>query len=393
MDTKEKKEAVEVEAKEKESLTELEEGFTDEEDISEAYDNATEEKKEELKEAEEGPKIDIHKETEESGEETPETPVDTPKSVEDIPELEGIEAARQTFFAFYKKMNRIKCIVTAVVLVIILSAWLIPNFIQVGTDESGNPVGLDSGLVLGIGIGGIAIGLVILIVYNFLFKKATEKETAAYFNSYYKVNDDYVFSGFATDRTGNVDSKLSDELFNAAGCYKSVAKVGSRNCINFVHEGKNVTFADAAAQVKGAKQLETVFVGKFMAVDNSHSGDTVLVYLKGNKTALPPTTLESMNLLEDNRRMVVYGDTGGKRLLTKEVRECLAAFDTDNTLVDLTLVVKAGRTFILFGYNDNLMILPLEKPFDAAPTEHHREDMVKAFKLVDAIEKTIARRA
>jgi hypothetical protein len=40
------------------------------------------------------------------------------------------------------------------------------------------------------------------------------------------------------------------------------------------------------------------------------------------------------------------------------------------------------------GYEYDLMVLPLEKPFNPAPTKQHQEDMTKIFDLLDAIDKS-----
>lgn len=379
-----------------------EDGFTSDEDISSVYKSQAE-LEPEAKSTEEEPKapaIDLYKEEEkpspEEGDKAEEGQKGEKKEsgaeiLENEQDLQGIEAARQTFFKFYKKMNRIKWIVTAVILVIILVCWLVPNFITTGTDAEGNAIALPSEITLGIGIGGIVLGLAILVVYNIFFKKGVERETRNYFLGYYRGSDDFVFGSITKERTGDVDAKLPPETFNEAGLYKDVAKVGSRDCIGFDYKGHHVTFSDAAAQVKGAKALETVFVGKFMCIDNLYKGNELVVYLKGNKRALPPTTLEGRNLLEDTKTMIVYGEHDGKRLLSKDVRAAISKIDTDATLVDFSIVVKPGKTFFLFGYEDNLMILPLEKPFDPYPTMHFKGDVEKVFAIVDTLDKSIER--
>ncbi len=386
------------EAVKEETVAENEDGFTDEVDVSEVYGS-----KEEAKGGEEAPKepeapaIAIYKEEEapvegeEAAKEEETGKEEATGLLENEVGLQAIEASRQTFYRFYKKMNWIKWIVTGVVLVIILVCWLVPQFIQVGVNAEGEPIGLDSGVTLGIGLGGIGLGLVVLLVYNILFKKAVEKETRNYFLSYYKGTDDYVFGGIAAERSGDVDAKLNDDEFNAGGLYKDVAKVGSRDRIEFKYKNHDVVFSDAAAQIKGQKSLQTVFVGKYMALDNAYGGNDLLVYLKGNKRALPPTTLEGRNLIENTKTMLVYGEHDGKRLFNKEVRNAVAKISTDATLVDLSIVIKAGKTYFYFGYEDNLMILPLEKPFDPRPTAHFKSDIENVFALVDTIDRSIER--
>ena len=82
--------------------------------------------------------------------------------------------------------------------------------------------------------------------------------------------------------------------------------------------------------------------------------------------------------------MVVYGEAGAKRALTKKVRDAIAKFQTNETLCDVSIVIKEGKTFVLLGYEDTLMVLPMEKPFNPAPTTQFKNDFAKVLALVDA---------
>lgn len=366
-------------------------GFTDEVDLSQEIAAQDEKKVEEAKPAE--PTINLYKE-EEAKEEDPAAAKkeleEKSALLETEEDLQAIEAARQVFYSFYKKASRIKWIITILMIVIVAVAWIVPSFIQTGVDEEGNAVGLPTEVTLGIGIGGIVLMLAILLGFNVYYKKRVEKAMSDYFNSYYTANDDYVFGGLVSDRTGNVDCKIKDTDLTDAGLYRDVFKVGSRDAIEFTYNGHKALYCDCSASVKGQKSLATVFVGKMMRIDNDFQGNELLVYLKGNKRALPPTTLEGRNLIEDTKTMLVYGEHDSKRLLTKEVRNAIANITTDSILVDLSILVKPGKTYFFFGYEDSLMVLPYDKPFDPKPTMHLKEDTRKTFALADALDKAVS---
>lgn len=366
-------------------------GFTDEVDLSQEIAAQDEKKVEEAKPAE--PTIDLYKK-EEAKEEDPAAAKkeleEKSALLETEEDLQAIEAARQVFYSFYKKASRIKWIITILMIVIVAVAWIVPSFIQTGVDEEGNAVGLPTEVTLGIGIGGIVLMLAILLGFNVYYKKRVEKAMSDYFNSYYTANDDYVFGRLVSDRTGNVDCKIKDTDLTDAGLYRDVFKVGSRDAIEFTYNGHKALYCDCSASVKGQKSLATVFVGKMMRIDNDFQGNELLVYLKGNKRALPPTTLEGRNLIEDTKTMLVYGEHDSKRLLTKEVRNAIANIATDSILVDLSILVKPGKTYFFFGYEDSLMVLPYDKPFDPKPTMHLKEDTRKTFALVDALDKAVS---
>jgi hypothetical protein len=130
----------------------------------------------------------------------------------------------------------------------------------------------------------------------------------------------------------------------------------------------------------------TCFVGKYLSVPNTNEGAEIIIYLKGNKRALPPTTLDSYEVLEDSKTMVVYGPANGKKLLTHPVREALKAISTDAVLVDLAISVRKGMTYYAMGYEDSLMVLPMDKPFNPAPTSELKENLHQVFALIDAFD-------
>jgi hypothetical protein len=293
-------------------------------------------------------------------------------------DLQAIETARISFFKVYKHENMVKWIVTGAILAVILGTWLGVQFSELGKSNYGTVTVLVVVAVAVIGLG----------VYSVLFRKKLDKAMKAYFAEYYNHNNHYVYGDQISSLTGTVDDKLDAAMFNAAGLYKNVAKVGSRDCLHYVYKGKSIVSADAAGQVNGQKSLQTCFVGKFIAVPNTNEGAEIIIYLKGNKRALPPTTLDSYQVLEDSKTMVIYGPADGKKLLTHAVRQALAAIDTNATLVDVAISVKRGMTYIAMGYEDDLMVLPMDKPFNPAPTSELKKDMAQIFALIDAFDET-----
>jgi len=84
--------------------------------------------------------------------------------------------------------------------------------------------------------------------------------------------------------------------------------------------------------------------------------------------------------------MVVYGPANGKKILTHQVREALKAIETNAVLVDMAIAVRRGMTYFAIGYEDTLMVLPMDKPFNPAPTVELKKDMVQVFALIDAFD-------
>ncbi len=291
-------------------------------------------------------------------------------------DLADIEEARNTFHHIYKKLNLTKWIITGVGLVLVILSWIVPSAIS----------GINANITMYISLGTTAVVLAALGGYSVLFRKKVDAAMKTYFKDFYDHTCHFVYPQSIEGLTGTVDDKLPQETFMESNIYKDVVKVGSRAYMTFTYHAKKALIADCAAQKKGEKALETLFVGKFLKFEGITSKDELLVYLKGNKRALPPNTLHGRQLIEDSKSMVIYGSGKARSLLTKKVREALAKFDTNKTFIDMALTVNEKGLFLAMGYEDDLMVLPLDKPFNPQPTIQNKEDIEKVLNLVDAFE-------
>ncbi len=305
----------------------------------------------------------------------PKAKAEAVKYVYDDPDLQGMENSRLDFFKVYHQSNVVKWVVAGVSLILIILGWLLPTYMI-----------KDTNVAFYVTISVVVVALGIMLGFNAYYKRKVDKAMKKYFSDYYMYNNHYVFQGIAENITGGVDDKLDPAIFKKANIYKDLVKVGSRETLSFAYHGHEILFSDAAATVKGERSAKTVFVGKFLKTDNHYKGSELVIYFKGNNRALPPTNLAGREIFSDTRTMVVYGSGDAKRFLTHDVKTALAAFSTNATFVDMAISVQEGATFVAMGYEDDLMVLPLEKPFNPAPTKQLKENLNEVFALLDAID-------
>ncbi|HBM70205.1 MAG TPA: hypothetical protein DD377_02270 [Firmicutes bacterium] len=226
---------------------------------------------------------------------------------------------------------------------------------------------------------GFAIATVIgFLVFGFFQRKENKKIIHDYFVSYYENVNSYSFDGLEiTDLTGDFDSKISEDEFKACGLYPNVASLGSRESINFKYKGVECGLADIGAQKDTGKALQTVFVGKYLRMENTLdiSDQGLMIYFKGNDRAIPPDAIKALPIIEDNKKYIVCGLKEDKKVLTPEIRQKMKEIRTDKLLVDVAISLKKGKTYFALGYEDTLMVLPNDKPFDPVYVEKYREQI------------------
>jgi hypothetical protein len=295
-------------------------------------------------------------------EKKPEEPV---KYTYDDEHLQAVENARLDFFKQYKKDNTTKLIVSIAVVVVIVVGWIVPYLVEAWKSAA---------LIISLCVAGVAV--VGLGIYSYFFRKHSDNEIKEYFKRYYAASYDYATDGLEVKGFhADLDLKLDQKEFTDNGMYDDVYKVGSRYGVTFTYKGRDCAIVDCASQIKGKKALETTFVGKYLRMPNEYTGTGLVIYFKGNDRALPPSCIKRMNCIEENAKYAVYGDNEEKHFLTHAIRQALAQVVTNKTLVDVAISIKQGRTYMCLGYEDDLMVIPLQKPFNPNPSKEFKANL------------------
>ena len=293
--------------------------------------------------------------------------------------LKKVEDTRQVFWKSYKLHNTFKFVVMLICLAAIVVAFIVlPNVV-------GN-----SSVQLGLTIGIAVIALGGTYGYSLFVRKKFERKMKEYFELYFNCCNEYVygekpFSGAELQKPG----KISLDEFNECGLYKDVIEAGSRGLTNFKYNDLELSIVDCAGNVKAEKRMKPVFVGKMVRTTAKYDGEyPIYVYIKGNDRALPPTNMEGIEAVLDNEKMVVYSNyKDWQKVLNGPVMKALEAIKTDMILVDVAFSIGKGKLFVMLGYDDPLMVLPLQQEFDYKPTEIYKGNMGVVCKVVEALNK------
>ena len=294
--------------------------------------------------------------------------------------LRKVEETRKVFWKSYKLHNTFKMIVMVICLAAIVVAFIVfPSIIK------GN-----SSLQLGLTITVAIIALGGTYGYSLYVRKKFERKMKEYFELYFKCCNEYVFGEKPfSEATLQEPGKITLEEFNESGLYKDVIESGSRGLTTFKYNNLEMSIVDCAGNVKAEKRMKPVFVGKMVRASAKYDGEyPVFVYLKGNDRALPPTNMEGIESVLDNEKMVVYSNyKDWKKVLNGSVMKDLEAIKTDKILVDVAFSIGKGKVIVMLGYDDPLMVLPLQQEFDYKPTETYKENMGVICQVIEALNK------
>lgn len=294
--------------------------------------------------------------------------------------LQLIEDHRSVFWKSYKTHNTLKMVVMMVCLAAIIVAFLVfPNVFK------GNS-GLQTGLTITLAV--LALGGT--YGYSLYVRKKFDRKLKEYFFLYFDCVNQYVFEekGFSNVEVQK-PGKITLDEFNECQLYKDVIEAGSRGLTTLKYNNIDMSIVDCAGNIKADKRIKPVFVGKMVRSKAPYEGDKpVFVYLKGNDRALPPTNLDEVKTVLDNEKMFVRSEyKDWKKVLNTKVMKEIEAIKLDKILVDLALSIYGGKVYIMMGYDDPLMVMPLQNEFNSGPVEGYKKDILQIAKLIEALNK------
>ena len=296
------------------------------------------------------------------------------------PALQKVEEERQVFWKSYKIHNTLKMVVMMICLAAIIVAFVVfPNVIK---DNQSLQLGLTLTVAI-LSLGGT-------YGYSVFVRKKFDRKMKVYFDLYFRSVNEYVFGekGFS-DVELQTPGKITLDEFNECKLYKDVIEAGSRGLTKFKYKDIEMDIVDCAGNVKADKRVRPVFVGKMLRAKAAYKGEKpVFIYLKGNERALPPTNFEGVKGVLEDQSMVVYSEyKDWKKVLSGPVMKAIEAIKVDKILVDVAISIYSEKVYIMMGYDDPLMVLPLQTEFDPRPTELYKKNMVVVAKLVEALNK------
>ena len=123
-----------------------------------------------------------------------------------------------------------------------------------------------------------------------------------------------------------------------------------------------------------------------MAENSYDQDEPIIVYLKGNEKALPPTNVAHLEVVSDDNVLAIYSNNKeALKFVNKKVQTALKKIHTDDILVDVAVAIQKGKTFVCAGYDDILMVLPLEKPFNPKATRNYKDDLAVISEFISTL--------
>ena len=236
--------------------------------------------------------------------------------------------------------------------------------------------------ILGWSLVGVAIvGMILFYIFTRNTLPKATKEYIAVVNEQLNMRNfsDTRYSEVTTDSTEKVE--LSEPVSD--GIYLNLNNIASRNVINGKFDGRTFKVADMGVYTGQGRARQSCFVGKYISYTNDlHFEGRYLIVHKGTKEIVDlPNDLDGLVALVNDGDFTIYGKEGNKVAgdLSQKFIDKIKAVAVERHLLNLNVVVWSGRTTVYASYDDQIMALPYEKPFNKDPNEQYAKDLLAIF--------------
>ena len=280
-----------------------------------------------------------------------------------------IEEARQDLFKSYAKSRRISNILMFAVVVAIVGIM----FMIISNNQVLKIVGYCLA-------GAIVVGM---IVYYVLTRKNLPNKVQKYVPFVMQTLNDKMFSipGFSEIKN-NPEEKLQMDDLVGDGVYVEANGINSRNVVRGVYNGHHFLYAEAALTRPSTKkqQVPPLFVGRYISVPNQMKIDGHFIFnFKNPKQPLDlPNAINDLKVLEEKEDFVVYGpeDANYHNIIDNKIISQFKKIQIEGHLLNLNVVFWGGHTAVYLSYDDAILSVPFDKPFDKDGFEKSLDDLV-----------------
>ena len=300
-----------------------------------------------------------------------EAPIEEKQVVEEKSYDRTIEEARQDLHKAYVASRRISNIIMVVVLAAIVGAMFLI---------------ISGGVLRIIGYSLAGALLVGMILYYVLTRNKFPNKTKAYVALVAKTMNSEMFKNQEFDEiSNNPEEKLALDDLVGDGLYAEANGVNSRNVVRGTYRKHHFLYAEAALTRPSSKkqQVPPLFVGRYISLPNNLKFDGRFVFVfKNPKEPLDlPNAVNDLTVLEEKDDFVVYGPEGAnyRDVIDNKVISTLKRLEIKGHLLNLNVVFWSGHSAAYISYDDTIMSVPFDKPFDKAGFDSSFKDLLNCF--------------
>ena len=286
-----------------------------------------------------------------------------------------IEDARQNLYKAYAKSRRVSNILMFVAVIAICGIM----FLIINNEQVLKIIGYSLA-------GALVVGM---ILYYVLTRNSLPNKVKGYVPFVMKTLNEKTFSmqGFSEIKNDPEEKLQMDDLV-ADGVYAEANGINSRNIVRGEYKGHHFLYAEVALTRPSTRkqQVPPLFVGRYISMPNQIKFDGRYVFnFKNPKQPLDlPNAISDLTVLEEKDELVVYGPDNANYhdVIDNKVISEFKKLKIEGHLLNVNVVFWGGHTAVYLSYDDPILSVPFDKPFDKDGFEASLDDLLICMKAM-----------
>ena len=228
--------------------------------------------------------------------------------------------------------------------------------------------------------------VLVLITFSIITRRIARPDAKGYIIKASTAINKYTF---ADNRFSEVFYDPTDKLelgdVSSDGVYQGLVRTASRNVVEGKFEGRSFKVCECALfNPNQGKKQDPAFIGKYLTTTNDlHFEGRIIFISKGEKDADLPNDLDGLQQVENEEKFYIYAtDEKAVKEIDKNFIKAIKNINVTGHLMNLTVVLWAGRSIVYASYDDATITLPFYEKYQADTAVKYRDDLIA---LLDAL--------
>jgi len=283
---------------------------------------------------------------------------------------EDIEEHRKDLFAAYNKNRKMSNIMMTVVVLVVIGSMVLIMLNQ-GWSQ-----------IVGYSLAGAA--LIGLVIFSILTKNKFPMKSKEYIRFVTRKIDQFIYNNTEfQDVKVDLNEKYTIPGISVDRVFKSPVDIGSRNIVRGLYLGKGFSCGELAlytTKTEGKRTVKAVaFIGKYLELQNTlHFEGRYIINLQGEKPTDLPSDIDDLEKHHEDGNLTIYGPVGGdySKDIPAKYLTALKKLKCEGHLLGVNVVLWAGHTGVYLSYDDPVVALPFDKPFEVEPQTAFKDHLL-----------------
>ena len=237
----------------------------------------------------------------------------------------------------------------------------------------------------------MGLALVTLITFSVIIRQVARPDIQSYIIKASTAINEFTFADNRfTEVKYDPSDKLELEDVASDGAFLDLARTASRNLCEGLFNGRSFKVCEAAffKAPQGKKQMP-VFIGKYLSMTNDlHFEGRIVLVSKGEVDADIPDGLDDLVQVENEGKFFAYAlNENSYKELDKKFIKAIKSIEIKDHLMNLTVILWAGRTIVYASYDDATITLPFYEEYQADTAVKYRENLIDILEAAQLLMK------